>query len=81
MDDADTIRRIDELVAEEHRLRSHASQGHPFTSEDQSRLRDLEERLDQCWDLLRRRRAQRDYGHDPDYVTERTTDVVEHYDQ
>ena len=81
MDDAETVRRIDDLVAEEHQLRSQASVGRPLTAEDQRRLRDLEERLDQCWDFLRRRRAQRDAGHDPDGVSERTTDLVEHYRQ
>ena len=64
MDDQDLIARIHGLVDEEHRLEQHAT-GHGLTSEDASRLRDLEVQLDQCWDLLRQRRARRDAGLDP----------------
>jgi hypothetical protein len=65
--------RIRKLVDEEHRLRS---SGQPV---DQHRLRDLEEMLDQCWDLLRQRRALREYGEDDDQAGARDVNTVEGY--
>jgi hypothetical protein len=62
--DARTITRIDELVAEQHRLRAGTSQGHPITANDQRQLADVQARLDQYWALLRRRRSRRYFGHD-----------------
>jgi hypothetical protein len=44
-------------------------------------LRDLEVQLDQCWDLLRQRRARRHAGLDPDTAAAREGTVVEHYQQ
>lgn len=80
MDDAEIVRRIDELVDEEHRLeRSHVDQ--PLRESDLDRLRSVEAQLDQCWDLLRRRRARRNAGGDPDEVEARSAEVVEHYRQ
>jgi hypothetical protein len=81
MDDQDVVRRIDELVAEEHRLRGHASVGKPVTDADRERLRELEVKLDQLWDLLRRRRAREQYRQDPDTETLRAEEVVERYQQ
>jgi Protein of unknown function (DUF2630) len=81
MDDPDVIARIDELVAEEHRLHEHASSGKPLSEADQERLKSLEVRLDQCWDLLRQRRARRHAGLDPDDVDVRDPAVVERYQQ
>jgi hypothetical protein len=80
MDDADVIQRIGALVEEEHALeRSTASSG---PDEDtQQRLRDLEIALDQCWDLLRQRRARRQTGEDPDAAAVRPPEVVERYQQ
>ena len=80
MDDQDLIARIHGLVEEEHQLEQHAS-GHGLTSDDAGRLRDLEVQLDQCWDLLRQRRARRDAGLDPDAASARDSTVVEHYQQ
>jgi hypothetical protein len=80
MDDQDLIARIHGLVDEEHRLEQHAS-GHGLSSDDASRLRDLELQLDQCWDLLRQRRARRNAGLDPDTASPREGTVVEHYQQ
>lgn len=64
-DDTRTITRIDELVAEQHRLRTGRSQGHPLTAKDQRQLADLQSKLDHCWELLRRRRSRRYFGLDP----------------
>ena len=80
MEDAQIVQRIDELVEEEHQLeRSHTDE--PLDTEGLARLRHVEAKLDQAWDLLRRRRARRAAGGDPDDVEPRSTDVVEHYRQ
>ena len=80
MDDAEIIRQIDDLVAEEHQLeRDHAATG--LGEADQARLRDLEEKLDQAWDLLRQRRARREAGQNPNEAHLRTARVVEGYQQ
>src|SRR3712207_8782478 len=47
---------------EEHKLRQQLGRGEISSDEEHARLRELEEALDQCWDLLRRRRAARDVG-------------------
>ena len=78
MDD-DVIAQIDKLVDEEHRLRSAAVA--ELTPDDHERLAALEVRLDQCWDLLRQRRAKRDAGLDPADAHTRPADVVEQYRQ
>ena len=80
MDDTEIVERIDALVAEEHRLeRDHAEEG--LSEADKDRLRDVEVQLDQCWDLLRQRRARRDAGQDPGEAQVRDPEVVEHYQQ
>lgn len=71
--------RINELVEEEHRLRTQVRSGVVSTEEERSRLRALEDALDQCWDLLRRRRAARDAGQDPETATARSVEDVEKY--
>jgi hypothetical protein len=81
MDDKTVLGRISELVDEEHTLRRQLSEGKISTDEEHSRLKDLEESLDQCWDLLRRRRAARDAGHDPDAEQAHGTTEVENYIQ
>jgi hypothetical protein len=73
-DDVDILHRIQGLVDEEHEMRS---AGHP----DRDRLAHLEEQLDQCWDLLRQRRARREFDQNPDEASARSTDTVEHYQQ
>src|SRR3954470_13788320 len=62
---SEILARIDELVAQEHRLRS---QGQPLSEEERATLRDAEVHLDQLWDLLRRRDAARRAGQAPDTV-------------
>ena len=80
MDDAEIVNRIDQLVAEEHHLeREHSASG--LSDGDRARLRDIEVQLDQCWDLLRQRRARRQAGQDPGSAEERSAEVVEHYQQ
>jgi hypothetical protein len=80
MDD-EIIGRIGELVDEEHHLHSKAVEKEGLSEEDQRRLEELEVRLDQCWDLLRQRRALRTAGADPAAAHVRDADTVEHYRQ
>jgi hypothetical protein len=80
MDDDELHRRIDELVAEEHRLeRAHVGQA--LSEAEQQRLAELGLQLDRYWDLLRQRDARRRAGLDPDGAQERSADVVEGYRQ
>jgi hypothetical protein len=78
--DEDIIDRIHHLVDEEHQL-VNRSPGEPLGDDEEARLRSLEVQLDQCWDLLRQRRARRDAGLDPDEATPRPGDTVEGYQQ
>jgi hypothetical protein len=71
---------IERLVEREHHLRAHA-EGHGLSDEEQAELQALEVKLDQLWDLLRRRRAMRAAGQDPRDAQLRSEDVVEHYEQ
>jgi Protein of unknown function (DUF2630) len=80
MDDEELVARITQLVAEEHHLeQTHVGKG--LSPTDSERLRDLEVQLDQCWDLLRQRRARRDAGQDPDQAEVRDAAIVERYQQ
>ena len=79
MDEKSILGNIDGLVDEEHRLRQRLQAGEITTDEEHARLRDREEALDQCWDLLRRRRAARTAGEDPDSVQARPIQEVEGY--
>jgi hypothetical protein len=79
MTDESVLNRIGELIDEEHRLRSQLSVGEISTDEEHTRLRELEESLDQCWDLLRRRRAVRSQGGDPGAVEPRSVGEVVGY--
>ena len=81
VDDKEVIGRIDQLVEEEHRLRSHASSEGTISDKDRKRLHELEVGLDQCWDLLRQRRARKHAGQDPADVVVREEGVVEGYQQ
>jgi uncharacterized protein DUF2630 len=80
MDDSEVVGRINELSDEEHQLeRSHASGG--LSEAELVRLREVEVALDQCWDLLRQRRARRAAGQDPDGASVRLETTVENYKQ
>ena len=74
MDDAALIARINELVAEEQALQE-------APKHDKAKLQQLEVTLDQCWDLLRQRRARQEFGLDPGVVTTRDPNTVENYQQ
>ncbi len=80
MADDDIFGRIDQLVDEERELRSRAV-GSGLSDSDSQRLRHLEERLDQCWDLLRQRRARDDFPDNAEEPAVRPVDEVESYRQ
>jgi Protein of unknown function (DUF2630) len=72
VDDRTLIERINELVAEEQRLQD-------VPHHDQKRLEELNVMLDQCWDLLRQRRAREEFGLNPEQAQARDGDTVEKY--
>ncbi|OQQ32231.1 hypothetical protein A6411_10510 [Prescottella equi] len=80
MTEHDIIDSIDELVREERELRSRA-EGQGLSEDDGARLTFLEQRLDQCWDLLRQRRARAEFGEDVEQAAPRPVDEVESYRQ
>ncbi len=77
--DSNTLAYIRGLVEEEKTLRSQLQNRDISTSEEQDRLRRVEVELDQCWDLLRQRRALRESGGDPREAQVRPADEVEGY--
>lgn len=80
MDDADIVQRIQDLTEQEHALeRAHVGEG--LSPDELERLHATEVALDQCWDLLRQRRARRNAGQDPDEAKVRSEGVVETYEQ
>lgn len=94
MDDQDILQRIQALVEEEHQLRDPVASGQAGSSgvtgssddddgqrERRARLRQVEEALDQCWDLLRQRRAKAKAGEDPNEADARPVNEVEGYVQ
>ncbi len=80
MDDPQIHGTIEQLVTEEHELWEREASGQA-TEDDRQRLRDLKVSLDQCWDLLRQRRALREGGSSPDTADVRRPEVVEGYEQ
>jgi hypothetical protein len=77
--DNDTLARIHDLVARERDLRDRLVHGEIDPSEEHDRLRAIETELDQCWDLLRQRRALRETGGDPREAAVRPPGEVEGY--
>ena len=75
--DSSVLGRINQLVREEERLYGQ----NQLTDGDQRRLAELKVELDQCWDLLRQRRALREFGKDPDEAEVRPARTVENYEQ
>jgi hypothetical protein len=79
MDDKEILGRIDELIQTEHSLRARLAAGQLTSSEEQAALKSAEEALDQCWDLLRQRRARREFGEDESMAEPRPASEVEGY--
>jgi hypothetical protein len=80
MDDSTILQKVSDLTEEEKRLEeSHELEA--LSKEQVARLHAIEVELDQCWDLLRRRRARRVAGLNPDGEGVRSESVVENYEQ
>lgn len=82
VDNEDILERIRALVAEEHGLREDTESSNEVKAgqvPNPLRLQQIEEQLDQCWDLLRQRRAKKDYGENPDEAATRPVSEVEGY--
>jgi hypothetical protein len=81
MNDDAVLSQINDLVAEEHRLLESHRSGEGLKENEEARLKAVEVALDQCWDLLRQRRASRHAGRDPEQTHVRDTTTVEGYQQ
>ncbi|GHA98914.1 MULTISPECIES: DUF2630 family protein [Streptomyces] len=79
MGEQDIFEDIGGLVSEERALRARSAAEPGLSAEERSRLREVEIRLDQCWDLLRQRRALSEFGDDPSLAEVRPADEVEGY--
>ena len=73
--DATVSARISRLVNEEHSLFERGQ----LSDEESRRLAAVQVELDQCWDLLRQRRALREFGGDASQAHARDADVVKKY--
>lgn len=79
MDDKQILTHIDELIKTEHDLRQKVADHTLSTDAEHEQLRSVEAALDQCWDLLRQRRARREFGEKAEGATERPVSEVEGY--
>ncbi len=80
MNDAEVLSHINELAAREHELRQ-AEAKRTLSDDEKAELQKAEVALDQCWDLLRQRRARAEFGQDPDAAEVRDSETVEKYRQ
>jgi hypothetical protein len=78
-EDIDIQQRIKGLIDEEHGLRTRLGAGEISVEEENQRLSRIEVELDQCWDLLRQRRARREFGQNPQDAQVRDAATVENY--
>jgi hypothetical protein len=81
MDDKEILAHINELIQTEHKLREQYAAGQLSGTQERDQLRATEEALDQCWDLLRQRRARREFGENPNEAASRPVSEVESYQQ
>jgi Protein of unknown function (DUF2630) len=81
MDDKEIMANIGQLIETEHKLRQQLAAGELSAQEEREQLRSAEEALDQCWDLLRQRRARREFGEPLDAAAARPVSEVEGYQQ
>jgi Protein of unknown function (DUF2630) len=81
MDDKEILAHIDDLIKTEHELRTKLAAGEISSDAEHQQLAAAEAALDQCWDLLRQRRARREFGEDPAGAQARPVSEVEGYRQ
>ncbi len=79
MDDKEILAHIGDLIQTEHKLREQFAAGQLTSGQEREQLRSAAEALDQCWDLLRQRRARRESGENPNDTTARPVSEVEGY--
>ncbi len=79
MNDKEILGHIDELIKTEHELRAKVADGSLSSDQERTQLRSVEAALDQCWDLLRQRRARREFGEDTGDAAARPAAEVEGY--
>ncbi len=79
MDDKEILAHIGDLIQTEHKLREQHAAGQLTDAQEREQLRSAEEALDQCWDLLRQRRARREFGENPGDAASRPAGEVEGY--
>jgi len=79
VDEHQILSQITTLVDQEHQLRGRLKDGALTSTQEQQELTALEGALDQCWDLLRQRRAKREFGQNADEASVRSVDQVEKY--
>ena len=79
MEEHQILSQITALVDQEHQLRTKVQNGVLSSAEEHAELDALEGALDQCWDLLRQRRARREFGQNVDEAAVRSVDQVEKY--
>jgi hypothetical protein len=80
MDDSEVLSHIEKLLNQEQKL-ARLNEQDALTAEQRASMRQLEMFLDQCWDLLRQRRARRKAGLDPADARLRDADSVELFSQ
>jgi hypothetical protein len=73
--DASVLEHITALIAEEEVLHAGGD-----NAKAKTRITAIEVELDQYWDLLRRRRALREFGRNPDEADMRSSTMVERYE-
>jgi hypothetical protein len=81
MDDKEILAHIDDLIQTEHKLREQLATGQLSSTQEREQLKAAEDALDQCWDLLRQRRARREFGENPNDADARPVGEVEGYMQ
>jgi len=81
MDDKEILAHIDDLIQTKHTLREQLAAGQLSSAQEREQLKAAEEALDQCWDLLRQRRARREFGENPDEALVSPVGEVEGYQQ
>lgn len=79
-ENADILDSIGELVETERQLRAHLADGTADEATAREELAAVEVKLDQCWDLLRQRRARAEFGEDPGTARVRPAAEVEGYE-
>jgi hypothetical protein len=79
MDDQQILDEIKRIVDREHQLRAEAEQAQIDPSIERRELDRLDVALDQCWDLLRQRRARRHANQDEADASVRPASEVENY--